>query len=263
MIELFPSRVVALSLFGFEVHWYGVLYVLAFLTAFFLLPKLLPFRKLEVDDDDLSSIMTWAILGVIVGGRLGYVLFYAPAIIFQDPLEIFRVWHGGMSSHGGFIGTLLALFFVLRKKGVPFYAFMDIAVIVVAIGLAYGRIGNFINQELYGTVTTLPWGISIPGVEGLRHPTHLYAVLKDLFIASACFWYVRLVRPIIPGRSGALFLMLYGVLRFLNEYLRVQDFPSTDLGIISLTRGQLLTVPIFLAGAILWFSLGRQQRAHH
>lgn len=260
MITLFPSRTVAIEIFGFGIHWYGILYVLAFLSAYFLLPKLLKYRKLELSADDVSSILTWAILGVILGGRLGFVLFYAPSLLWTDPLEILQVWHGGMSSHGGFIGTILAMYLILKRKGIPFFAFMDIAVIPVAIGLAFGRVGNFVNQELYGTVTALPWGISIPGVEGLRHPTQIYAVLKDLFIASCCFLYIRNVRPIIPGRAGALFLMLYGVLRFLIEFIRVQDFPSSDLGVILLTRGQLLTVPIFFSGIVLWMVLGRERK---
>lgn len=260
MIEFFPERAIALSLFGFGVHWYGIMYFCGFVSGFLLLPRLQKYRDLKLSPDDISTVVTAVVLGVILGGRLGYVLFYAPQLFLHDPLEIFAVWHGGMSSHGGFIGVALALLYILPRKHIHFLSFADVAVIPIAIGLAFGRMGNFINLELYGSVTTLPWGIAIPGVEGLRHPTQIYAVIKDLAIAGLCFWYLRTVKPPVPGRTMCIFLMGYGILRFLIEYLRVQDFPSFDAGFITLTRGQLLTIPIFFAGAFLWWFLGQRRQ---
>jgi len=257
MIEFFPSRTIALSIAGFSIHWYGLLYLAGFLLAFLMLPRIQKWRNLQLTSDDWSSILAWGIVGVIVGGRLGFVLFYEPWYFLSEPLEIVQVWHGGMSSHGGMIGLVLGILFAARKRGIDSVALMDCIVIPGAIGLALGRIGNFINQELYGSVTTLPWGIAVPDVEGLRHPTQWYAVLKDLFIAVACYWHLRTYRN-IPGRTLALFLMLYGALRYLLEYLRVQTYPLTDLKIILLSRGQLLTLPLFLAGALFWWWLGRQ-----
>lgn len=164
-----------------------------------------------------------------------------------------------MSFHGGLIGATLAIAFILRKRRADWLRFADVIVVPAALGLAFGRIGNFINGELYGPITTLPWGMTFPGVEGVRHPTQLYACAKDLFIASSCFLYLR--RPASStGRAAALFLMLYGVLRFLVEYLRVQEYPVLDLGFFTLTRGQQLTIPVFLLGCFLWWFAGKISR---
>ena len=244
MIAFFPSRTVALELFGFSVHWYGLLYLAGFLLAWALLPKLQKYRQLSLSADDWSGLLSAAVLGVIVGGRLGFVLFYEPAYFVAHPIEIFQVWHGGMSSHGGFLGVTVALLIALRKKTIDDkLRLADVVVTPIALGLMLGRLGNYINQELYGTVTTLPWGIIVPGEEGLRHPTQLYAMAKDLLIAALCFLHVRRVQA-RHGETLALFLMLYGTLRFVVEHFRVQDY---DLW-LGLTRGQLLTLPIFLAG---------------
>ncbi len=196
-----------------------------------------------------------AVIGVIVGGRLGYVLFYEPTYFISQPLQIFALWQGGMSFHGGFLGVLIVLILWSRKHHVPFMALADIVVVPVAIGLALGRVGNFINQELYGTATTLPWGMYFPGAatiaeSSLRHPTQLYAVGKDLLIAGICFWYLRLTKKNVRrhGCTAAAFLILYGVGRFLLEYLREQQYPLTDIAGIALTRGQLLTLPLLLLG---------------
>ena len=254
MISFFPSRTVALSLFGFDVHWYGLLYLAAFLVAYVLLPKLQHYRNIELKCDAWSDVLSWGILGVLLGGRLGYVLFYDPAYFLLHPLEVFAVWHGGMSSHGGFIGVILSLIYSARKHRISLFALSDIVIIPVAIGLALGRVGNFINQELYGIPTTLPWGIAIPGIEGLRHPTQLYAVGKDLFIALVCYLHLRLpTRP--SGQTAGIFLVLYGVLRFALEFLREPTHTALIVGPMILTRGQVYSVPIVLGGIlVLYFS---------
>ncbi|MDP6562122.1 MAG: prolipoprotein diacylglyceryl transferase, partial [Candidatus Peribacteraceae bacterium] len=169
-----------------------------------------------------------------------------PAYFLSHPAHVIAVWRGGMSSHGGFIGVVITLWFALRNKEVSKLALADTVVVPIALGLALGRLGNFINYELYGYVTDLQWAIAIPGVEGLRHPTQIYAVLKDLIIAGVCFWHLR--RYVKPGMTTAVFLMLYAVLRFTVEIYRVQD----HTGLLGLTRGQLLTVPIFIFGVLLW-----------
>ena len=252
MFSLFPSRRVALEVFGFAIHWYGIMYLLAFLLAYFLLPKLQRQRGVSLLHDDWATVLSWGVIGVLVGGRLGYVLFYAPELLLRDPLEILKVWHGGMSSHGGFLGVILTVGLYLWRRRMPFLPIADLAVVPVALGLALGRLGNFINLELFGTVTDLPWAIAIPGVEGLRHPAQFYAMGKDLLIAAVCYWHLVRVRPVVPGHTAALFLMLYGILRFLVEYVRVQEYSLIDFGVLSLSRGQLLTVPIVLVGVMLW-----------
>lgn len=259
MFTLFPSRTVAIEVFGFAVHWYGLLYLAGFLLAWWLLPRLQRYRGLTLTREEWERLLGYAVLGVILGGRLGFVLFYEPRYFLAHPLEIFAVWEGGMASHGGFLGVAVALLLARRRVKIDPWKLADIAVIPAAIGLAIGRIGNLINQELYGTVTALPFGIAIPGVEGLRHPTPLYDAIYNLLIAGACFWYLRRTRS-VPGRTCALFLMLYAVCRFFIEFLRVQDYsPLSVLGIV-LTRGQALTVPVFIAGAFLWWYLRKERR---
>lgn len=255
MFQLAPTRQIALQIGQFQIHWYGIMYLLAFLLAYLLLPRLQWFRRLTLSQDDWGSILAHAVIGVIVGGRLGYVLFYDPQFFAEHPLEVFAVWKGGMSSHGGFIGVTLMLALVCWRKRYDIRRIADVAVVPIALGLALGRIGNFINQELYGTVTTVPWAIAIPGVPGLRHPTQIYAVFKDVTIALLCYFHLRYGRSVNPGRTTALFLMLYGVLRFIVEYYRAQDYPPTVILGWVLTRGQLLTIPIFLFGAFLWVAL--------
>lgn len=257
MIQFFPSRTVALELFGFSVHWYGVMYLLAFVLALILLPYLQRHRGLRFSRDQWAGIVSAAVIGVIVGGRLGYVYLYEFAYYSIRPRQVLAVWNGGMSSHGGFLGVALSVFLYCLWKKYDVRKIADIVVIPAAIGLAFGRIGNLINQELYGTVTEWPWGIVVPGVEGLRHPTQIFAVFKDLTIAALCFLSLTRVKPVVPGRTCALFLILYGIFRFLIEYIRVQEYPLVHITTyLSLSRGQLLTIPIFLMGLLLWKWLG-------
>jgi phosphatidylglycerol---prolipoprotein diacylglyceryl transferase len=249
MIEFFPSRTVAVEIGGFGIHWYGLLYFAAFMLAAWLLPRLQKHRGLSLTQDEWSSILMWGVVGVIVGGRLGYVLFYQPSYYLSHLFEVIAVWNGGMSSHGGFIGVVLAMFWALRKYSWPEkWKIADTIVVPIAIGLALGRLGNFINQELYGTVTSLPWGISVPGIEGLRHPTQIYAIIKDLGIAFVCYLFLRSSKP-KNGQVVAVFLMLYGLLRFVVEIFRDQ----TGVSMFGpLSEGQVLTIPVFIIGLMLW-----------
>lgn len=257
MIEFLPSRQVALELLGFSVHWYGIMYLLAFLLAYVLIDRLQGRRSLQLEKEDISALLTWAVLGVILGGRLGYVFFYELSYFTQHPLEVLYVWNGGMSSHGGFIGVAVALAIALVKRGIPILRFLDIITVPIALGLALGRFGNFINLELYGVQTSVPWAIAIPGVEGLRHPTFFYAIAKNLFIALVCYWHLRSTRG-VPGTVFALFLMLYGILRFVVENYRVQQYALTDLGFVTLTRGQILSIPIVVVSFCLMVWLYRR-----
>ena len=251
-MSFFPTRQIALEIGPVAIHWYGLMYLLAFLAAWWLVPRITKYRGLSLSKDQISSLLTYVILGTLVGGRIGYVLFYGAEYYGEHPWEIFTVWQGGMSSHGGLLGVVLSLFLFSRREQIDFWALADIAVIPAAIGLAFGRFGNFINQELFGPVTTLPWGMSIPGIEDLRHPTPLYAMFKDLLIAGVCFFHLKTSQT--AGRTAALFLMLYGILRFLIEFVRIETAEGVDLGFLYLTRGQLLTIPVFLVGiCILWY----------
>lgn len=249
-----------MELFGFSVHWYGIMYLLAFMTAAILLPHIQKYRKLHLTRDEWLTVLCYGIAGVIAGGRIGYVLLYEPAYFAQYPAKIFAVWEGGMASHGGFIGVAGALTIASFIMHIPAARLADIVTVPAAIGLALGRLGNFINQELYGTVTTLPWAISIPGVEGLRHPLQLYDMTGSLIIAAACLWHLKKTRDKGPGRTIAFFLILYGLMRFFLEYIREQQYPLVDLGIL-LSRGQLYTLPLLLLGMFLWVGLWNHERA--
>ncbi len=254
MIELFPSREVMLTIGTVSVHWYGLMYLLGFICGWFMLPHLAKLRSIPMTRDRIDTIVFYVALGVIFGGRLGYVLFWEPKRFLADPLDIFRVWEGGMSSHGGFLAVLLLIIYFCHRSKINFWALADVIVVPIALGLMFGRFGNFINQELYGTVTTLPWGMQFDGVEGLRHPTQFYAMIKDATIALVCFLYLKATPHAKPGRSMALFFMLYGVFRFIVEYFRDQTgYPMHYWGSITLTQGQMLTIPIVLIGVFLWF----------
>lgn len=254
MIQFLPSRSVALALGQFEIHWYGIMYMLGFLIGLWLLPKFLQYRKLTLNERQRESLFVSVFLGVLLGGRLGYIFFYGGTFYLEHPAEIIAVWHGGMSSHGGFIGVFFALFYFARRHHIHFFALLDVLIVPIAIGLALGRLGNLINGELYGTVTNLPWAMGFPGVEGSRHPTQVYAMLKNLFLACVCFLHLRSSVGAAKkvGQTTALFLILYSVLRFAVEFFREQTYESISLYGILLSRGQLLTIPLFALGLALY-----------
>lgn len=261
MIELFPSRSVALSLFSFSIHWYGILYAVALIIGILLLPKLQRYRNLSLDEKQRSDLATYVFLGVLIGGRLGYVLLYDPLYYAHHPIDILKVWHGGMASHGGMTGVILAVLLFARRHSRSALAIGDVLVVPIAIGLALGRLGNFINGELYGTVSSLPWAMSFPGVSGLRHPTQLYAVAKDLSIALLCMILLFATssnnqRKTVPhGYVLSAFLIAYGILRIAVEYFRDQPFGFVHLGALSISRGQLYSLPVLLCGIGLAITL--------
>jgi phosphatidylglycerol---prolipoprotein diacylglyceryl transferase len=249
VFALFPSRTVAAIVFGFPIHWYGLCYLVAFLLAIVIVQRLQHWRGLHLNRDEWMSVVSSVVVGVLVGGRLGFVLFYEPTFFLAHPLKIFAVWEGGMASHGGFLGVIVAMYIHSVRHQIPKAQFADMAAVPAAIGLAFGRMGNFINHELYGTVSSLPWAMSIPGVEGLRHPLPLYDAALSLFIAFLCYVHLRMSRK--AGTTLSLFFALYGVVRFSLEFVREQQYPLTDILGFLITRGQLLTVPIFVAGVVM------------
>lgn len=251
MIQFSPSREVVVSIFSFSIHWYGLLYLAAFALSYYILPRIAKYRSIQLSSDDWASVLSAAVLGVIIGGRLGYIFLYKPSYFFQTPSEIFMVWHGGMASHGGVLGVMLFVSYAAWQRNISIAKLADIAVVPAAIGLALGRFGNFINQELYGTITSLPWAMQFPEAEGLRHPLQLYGVITNLLLAATCYWYVR-QKPIIAGRNFALFCMLYSLFRFSLEFIREQQHSTFSVGLIELTRGQLYTVPLFILGLCIW-----------
>lgn len=253
MIAFFPSREIFVTLGPVLVHWYGIMYAIAFILGIWMFPKLLKMADITVSAKDRETFVLWVFLGVLLGGRLGFVVLYGGTYFVENPTKIIAVWEGGMSSHGGFIGVFLALCIFAYRKHVDLFRLADVLVIPAAIGLALGRIGNLINGELYGTLTTLPWGMSFPTAEGIRHPTQLYAFFKDTLIASVCYLHLSSYAhtTIKSGRTAGYFLMLYGILRFIVEIFRDQPYGYVDILGMDFSRGQLFTIPVFIAGAII------------
>lgn len=242
-----PIDPVIFTIGPLAVRWYGLMYLLGFVGSYFMMCHVSRLRHWPLDKNAVSDLLFYGVFGVVLGGRLGYTLIYNFVYYSRHPLEILFVWQGGMSFHGGLIGVLVAiLVFSLRQK-LRLLMVADLVVAAVPIGLGLGRIGNFINAELWGRVTDLPWGIVFPGAGTQpRHPSQLYeAVLEGLvLLAVIYFLHRREVRPGVPAFS---FLMLYGVVRFLVEFLRQ---PDSHLGFLwgGATMGQLLSLPMIMIG---------------
>ncbi len=235
------------------IHWYGVMYLVAFVAAFLLgryRMKKQPWLTLETKEFD--DILFYGVLGVIVGGRLGYVLFYKPLDYINNPLQIFYVWEGGMSFHGGLIGVLIAVAIFCFNRNKNWLTLMDFIAPLIPTGLAAGRLGNFINSELWGRATDLPVGMVFPLVDNVsRHPSQLYEFFLEGVVLFIIIWWASSVRRPV-GVISALFLMVYGILRFLVEYARE---PDQYLGflLMGLTMGQILCIPMMIAGLIMFF----------
>lgn len=230
----------------FEIRWYGVMYVVAFVIAYFMILYLARQRKVKLTVEQLSDLIAYVIVGMILGARTFYVLFYNLSFYLTNPLEIFAVWHGGLSFHGALLGIILAGYLFCRRKKINFYDIADIAVIPAALGMSLGRIGNFINGELYGRITDVPWAVKFSGVDGFRHPSQLYESFYDLVIFLV-LWAMKDRR--LP--KGTLFwsmIAMYGLFRFVAEFFRQ---PDAQLGFVyaGLSMGQLLSLPMFLVGA--------------
>lgn len=255
---------VAFSIGPVSVHWYGLMYLVAF-AQFIILGRLRAtqphmaaagWRK-----EDLDDMLFYGVLGVVAGGRLGEVLFYNPAYYFSHPLEIFAVWKGGMSFHGGFLGVLIAMWLWARKRGKHLVDVYDFIAPLVPLGYAAGRIGNFINAELPGRAAdpSLPWAMIWPNVDNIpRHPSPIYQALIDGMLLFIIVWiYARKQRP--PLAVGALFVGLYGVARFITEYFRTPDYEVHFAG-LTISAGQMLSLPMVAFGVIALFITYRKHR---
>ncbi len=243
---------VALRLGPFAVHWYGIAYLVGFAGAYAIMRGLVRRWRLNLSEDDMLNIILAAVLGVLLGGRLGYVLFYGGIEYLRDPMRILAVWDGGMSFHGGLAGILIAGAFVSWRMAVPWLTLCDIGSVGAPIGIFFGRIANFVNDELWGRVTTAPWGVVFPSGGPLpRHPSQLYeALLEGLVTFAVVVWIAT--RPSLPSRGLILgtLLTMYGAFRIFVEFFRE---PDAQIGFLvgGATMGQLLSVPVILAGITL------------
>ena len=238
---------VFLEIGPFELRWYGLMYMFGFIVAYFIMRSVIGRGRLSLSKDDIYDLLFYLILGVMVGGRLGYVLIYDLGNYLQDPFSVVAIWRGGMSFHGGLVGTTFAALLIVRRRGWNFWEMADMVALAAPIGLGLGRIGNFINGELYGRESSLPWAMVFPGGGGVaRHPSQLYeALLEGLVLFLLVRWIYN--RHFHPGAALWGLISGYGLVRFMVEFLRSPDAHiGLDLG--PLTRGQLLSLPMLLVG---------------
>jgi phosphatidylglycerol---prolipoprotein diacylglyceryl transferase len=250
-----------------QIHWYGLMYALSFGIGYYLLGYLAPKCGVPLNRDGIAELVLYVIAGVLLGGRLGYVLFYNLPYYLHHPAKIVAVWDGGMSFHGGLIGVIVAALIFSRRTGVGFLTLAELVVPVVPVGLFLGRIGNFINGELWGRPSNVPWAMIFPhaplvhGTMVPRHPSQLYeAVLEGLVLFTVLWIMARKPRP--EGVLMGTFLTLYGVFRCFVEFFRE---PDPQLGFIGgvITMGQILSVPMILAGiAVIIWALRRHRSTY-
>jgi len=234
-----------LQLGPLEIRWYGLMYVLAFFVTYYYIKSAIKNGKLNITDKELDNWLGLCVVLMILGARLFYAIFYNPTYFISAPWKILFVWEGGLSFHGGFLGIAAATVWFARKKEIPFLRLADVLCVPTALGNAFGRIGNFINGELYGIATSLPWGVVFQGAEGARHPTQLYEAAYNVVIFGIL--YSLRNKKWKDGTLFGIFMILYGIFRFSVEFIK--DLPMYG----PLTMGQWLTLPVFLIGIwLVW-----------
>ncbi len=249
---------VLLRLGPVAIRWYGLAYLLAFVLSYWVLLWMSRRQILRIPAEKLSDLVSWLALGVLVGGRTGWWLFYHRYPGHPEPwYEPLAIWHGGMSFHGGLIGVAVVMLLWCRKNRAPFLNLADCAAMVTPMGLFFGRIANFINAELVGRPTSVPWGVIFPGENFPRHPSQIYEAILEGPVLLAIVWMAwKIFRP-RPGRIAALFLIAYALIRFAVEFTRE---PDAQLGFIAfgwLTMGQLLSLILALAGLVVFLLVPR------
>ncbi|RMF56231.1 prolipoprotein diacylglyceryl transferase [Candidatus Woesearchaeota archaeon] len=227
-----------------EIRYYGIIYALGFIIAYFFLKRMVAEQKINLTKDDVGDLIFWIAVGVVIGARFFHVFVYNAGYYLKNPAEIIMVWHGGLSFHGGLVGAIIAAWVFCRKKKVSLLEIADIIVIPAALALSLGRIANFINAEIVGKVTDLPWCVNFPGYEGCRHPSQIYEAFKNFFIFLV-LWSIRNLK-LAKGSVFSIFLILYGLLRTLAEFVKDQPIIFAKL-----TMGQLLSIPMFFLGLFL------------
>ena len=264
MIQYPNINLVAFHIGPFSIFWYGLMYLFSFAVCWGMLALRITRSSFArgFTLEQLSDIIFYGALGVVIGGRVGYMLFYAWPAFMTHPLSIFKVWQGGMSFHGGFLGVLIALSLYAYKIHKSLVDLTDFVAPVVPIGLAAGRLGNFINGELWGRVTDVPWAMIFPnGGDFPRHPSQLYEFLLEGVVLFVILWFYS-QKPRPRWAVSGLFLVCYGLFRFCIEFFRQ---PDAQIGFIAfgwLTKGQLLSLPMFILGIgmVVWAYAGREKK---
>ncbi len=243
-----------------QVRWYGLMYVLAILSCI----GLMLYREknnANWSSDKIIDLAFYMALGIVIGGRLGYMLFYAPDFIFSDPFRLFRVWEGGMSFHGGILGVGFSAWLFARRFQVHLLSVCDAIAPVIPIALGFGRLGNFINGELWGKITTVPWAMYFYHIDIYpRHPWPIYAILLEGILLGIVVWHYA-KKPRSLGGNTACFLMGYGLIRIFEELFREPDVQYGYLWGNYLTMGQVLCLPMIISALYLWFGLREKHHA--
>ena len=242
---------IALEIFSLEVRWYSLAYIFGIILGWILAKKLF-IQDIEVKNK-FDDYLTYLIIGIILGGRLGYVFIYNLNFYINNPIDIFKIWQGGMSFHGGLIGVIFVSIIFAKKNNQNSFLYMDIVALVAPIGIFLGRIANFINSELYGTITNVPWSVKFIQVDNLpRHPSQLYEALLEGVLLFLILMYFRNKFSNKPGIISGLFLIFYSIFRFFIEFYRI---PDEQLGFIflNLTMGQVVSLIFMLSGLILFY----------
>ena len=250
---------VIFSIGAVKIRWYGLMYVVGFCIAWWLARRRSKAAHAPVKNPgEVDDLIFYAMLGVILGGRIGHTLVYGWDNISADPLYLFKIWKGGMSFHGGLVGVMLAMWLFGRKRGLTMWQVTDFMAPFVPLGLGFGRIGNFINGELWGKPTDVPWGVEFEGV--VRHATQLYESALEGFVLFAILWWFS-ARPRPYMAVSGLFLLLYGVFRFWVEFYRLPDAHIGYLALDWVTMGQILSAPMIIIGAtMLAMAYGRKNK---
>jgi phosphatidylglycerol---prolipoprotein diacylglyceryl transferase len=243
---------VIIEIFSIEIRWYSLAYIVGILIGWHLAKKV--FINNDSIKDKFDDYITYVIIGIILGGRLGYVLFYNFDYYLNNIFDIFKIWNGGMSFHGGLIGVIVASIIFSKKNNNDVFEYLDIIALVAPIGIFFGRIANFINSELYGHETSVPWAVQFIQIDNLyRHPSQLYEALLEgviLFFILIFFWNKNYLKK--TGLLSALFIIFYSTFRFIIEYFRVPD-EQLGLLILNLTMGQLISIIFFIIGFSVYF----------
>ncbi len=233
-----------------EIRWYGLMYVMAFIITLYYMRKATRAGRMRLSNEDIDTLLTWCVLGLIIGARMFAVVFWEPRYYSSHVLEVFAVWRGGLSFHGGVLGVIVAVWLFCRKKNYSFFEIGDIMIVPLALGQALGRFGNFMNSELFGPPTLLSWGINFLGEHDavgnlvFRHPTMLYEAAYGVVIFGVLLFLSR--KKHAPGVVVGVFFVLYSIFRSLTELIRVEE-----VFVGSLTMGQVLNIPLFVVGLYL------------
>ena len=243
---------VAFQIFSFEIRWYSLAYIIGILLGWALSKKIF-IKNLEINKK-FDDYISYLIIGIIVGGRLGYIVFYNFNYYLNNILDIFKIWEGGMSFHGGLIGVICASIVFAKKNKQDYFLYTDVVALAAPIGIFFGRLANFVNSELYGSPTEVPWAVTFVQVDNLsRHPSQLYeAVLEGIILFLILIYFRKKNYLEKPGLISALFLILYSIFRFIVEFFRV---PDEQLGylILSLSMGQIISLIFIIFGIILFY----------